>query len=298
MALSINPVLPEAFKALGITSVHYGFYQESLNYYLKAIELNPAYDEALFNIAEIYQQQGRWDEAVRYQMRDSERAEGAERLSIYLRDLQFYDEADKLRQRTSADIPISFLTEASFSLRYLLAGDFDQARVHSQRMRVSFPGIAFSWQRASEIEQAAGNWDAAQEYVEEAVALTDGSPSYPKLLLAYMLERRGETQAVAVLIDEFELAALEKINEGHQGWFYRWNMAYVQVLRGNIPEALNWYEQAVDAGRRRYEWDEQEPAFAPLQNEPRFQAALQKQRQYRQQMHARVAIMLKATAPE
>jgi TolB-like protein/DNA-binding winged helix-turn-helix (wHTH) protein/TPR repeat protein len=292
LALSINPLLPEAYKALGITSVHYGFYQESLNYYLKAVELNPGYDEALFNIAEIYQQQGHWDEAVRYQMRDSERAGGAERLSIYLREMQFFDEADKLWERSSADIPISFFTEASISLRYLLAGDLDLARIHSQRMRVSFPGFAFSWQRASEIEQAAGNWDAAQEYIEQAVALTDGSPSYPKLLLAHMLERRGETQAAAALLDEFERATLDIINSGHEGWFLRWSMAYVQVLRGNIEEALSWYEQAVEAGRRRYEWDEQEPAFAPLRNEPRFQAALEKQRQYRQQMHARVAVMM------
>jgi TolB-like protein/DNA-binding winged helix-turn-helix (wHTH) protein/TPR repeat protein len=292
LALSINPLLPEAYKALGITSVHYGFYQESLNYYLKAVELNPGYDEALFNIAEIYQQQGHWDEAVRYQMRDSERADGAERLSIYLREMQFFDEADKLWERSSADIPISFFTEASISLRYLLAGDLDLARIHSQRMRVSFPGFAFSWQRASEIEQAAGNWDAAQEYIEQAVALTDGSPSYPKLLLAHMLERRGETQAAAALLDEFERATLDIINSGHEGWFLRWSMAYVQVLRGNIEEALSWYEQAVEAGRRRYEWDEQEPAFAPLRNEPRFQAALEKQRQYRQQMHARVAVMM------
>jgi TolB-like protein/DNA-binding winged helix-turn-helix (wHTH) protein len=298
LALSINPVLPEAYKALGITSVHYGFYQESLNYYLKAIELNPRYDEALFNIAEIYQQQGLWDEAVRYQIRDSERPFGADRLSIYLRNLQFNEQADKLRERASIDIPISFLSEASFSLKYLLADDFEQARIHSQRMMVSFPGIAFSWQRASEIEQAAGNWDAAQEYVEEAVALTNGSPSYPKLLLAHILERRGETQAATVLIDEFESATLENISNGHEGWFPRWNMAYLMVLRGNIPEALNWYEQAVDAGRRRYEWDEKEPAFASLQNEPQFQAALEKQRQYRQQMHDRVAIMLKATQPE
>jgi len=182
LALSINPVLPEAYKALGITSFHYGHYQESLNYYLKAIELNPGYDEALFNIAEIYQQQGQWDEAVRYQMRDSERAFGAERLSIYLRDLQFHDEADKLRERTSAEIPISFLTEDSLSLKYLLAGDFEQA--------------------------------------------------------------------------------------------------------------LNWYEQAVDAGRRRYEWDEQESGFASLHDEPGFQAALEKQRQLREEMRARVNVML------
>ena len=292
LALSINPVLPEAYKALGIISFHYGHYQQSLNYHLKAIELNPGYDEALFNIAEIYQLQGQWDEAIRYQMRDSERAFGAERLSIYLRELQFDDEADKLREWASAEIPISFPTEDSLSLKYLLAGNFEQARVHSQRMRTSFPGLAFSWQRASEIEQAAGVWNVAQEYAEKAAALSGDAPSYPKLMLAHMLQRRGENEEAAPMIDEFERATLDIINNGHEAWFYRWNMAYVEALRGNIEQALDWYEQSVDAGRRRYEWDEQEPGFASLRDEPGFQAALEKQRQLRGEMRARVKVML------
>ena len=108
-----------------------------------------------------------------------------------------------------------------------------------------------------------------------------------------MLLRRGEKQAAAPLLDEFEHATIQLINNGHEAWFHRWNMAYIQVLRGNIPAALQWYEQAVDAGRRRYEWDEQEPAFTALRDEPRFQEALEKQRQLRQQMRARVAVMLK-----
>lgn len=293
LALSINPVLPEAYKALGITSFHYGHYQESLNYCLKSIELDPGYDEALFNIAEIYQRLGQWDQAVYYQIRDSERASGAERLAVYLRDLQFNDEADKIRKRTSEEIPISYFTESSLSLKYLLAGNFAQARIHSQRMKTSFPGNAFSWQRAGEIEWLAGEWDVAQEYIEEAVRLSSDSPSYPKLLLAHMLQRQGEDEAATAMIGEFVNATLALINNGHEAWFYRWNMAYVEAIRGNIEQALDWYEQAVDAGRRRYEWDEQEPGFELLRNEPRFKTALEKQRQLRREMRASVTVMLK-----
>jgi hypothetical protein len=95
------------------------------------------------------------------------------------------------------------------------------------------------------------------------------------------------------LIDDFERATLLSINNGHEAWIYLWNMAYVQALRGNKQEALDWYELAVEAGRRRYEWDELEPAFNLLRDEPRFQAALEQQRQQREDMHARVAVMLK-----
>ena len=69
-------------------------------------------------------------------------------------------------------------------------------------------------------------------------------------------------------------------------------MAYVEATRGNIEQALDWYEQSVDAGRRRYEWDEQEPGFELLRDEPRFQATLEIQRQLREKMRARVSVML------
>ena len=293
LVLKINPVSPEAYKALGIVSFNEGHYHKSLGYYLKAVEMNPGYDEALYNIAEIYRLQGQWDEAVRYQMRDSERLFGAERLAIYLRDMRFYDEAGLLQESVSAAIPISLDTEQSLSARYLMAGDIEQARVHSERMRVSYPDIAFSWQRAAEIEQVAGNWGIAQEHVEKAVALSGTLQSYPRLMLAHLLQRRGEQQSATTLIDDFERAIRAILNTGHEAWFYRWNMAFVETLRGNTEEALDWYEQAVEAGRRRYEWDELEPGFASLRDEPRFQAALEKQRQQREAMHARVAVMLK-----
>lgn len=125
------------------------------------------------------------------------------------------------------------------------------------------------------------------------MSLSDDLQPYPKLMLAHLLQRSGAQQTATALIDDFERATLAILNTGHEGWFYRWNMAFVEALRGNTEEALDWYEQSVEAGRRRYEWDEQEPGFVSLHDEPRFQAALEKQRQQREAMHARVAVMLK-----
>ena len=133
----------------------------------------------------------------------------------------------------------------------------------------------------------------AREYTNRAVDLSGDGQTFPKLMLAQMLQKGGDTQASAAVIDDFERATLSSINSGHEAWFYPWNMAYLQALRGNRQEALDWYEQAVEAGRRRYEWDELEPAFVLLRDEPRFQAALENQRQQREDMHARVAVMLK-----
>jgi len=291
LALAINPSLPEAYKALGISSFHHGFYQHALNHYLKALELNPGYDETLFNIAEIYHLLGQWDEAVRYQLRDSERAFGAERLSIYLRDLGLQDEADRLSTRASVEVPVSYPGEESLSLHFLLTGDYEQARSHSARMRTLLPGIALSWQRAGDIELAAGDPERAQEYMEKAVALADASQPYPKLRLAHLLLLRGKKDNARALLDEAAVSALQNISNGHEAWFYRWIMAATESLRGNSQASIDWYEKAVEAGRRRHEWDEWDPVFDGLRNEPGFRAALEKQRQLRWQMRERAAVM-------
>lgn len=61
---------------------------------------------------------------------------------------------------------------------------------------------------------------------------------------------------------------------------------------GTHDEALDWFEKAVDSGRRRYEWDEMEPAFEPLSDEYRFKAALQRQRDLRREMEQNTAVLL------
>lgn len=128
------------------------------------------------------------------------------------------------------------------------------------------------------------NETALAFYQQAAVLDPDFSLAHAGITNTYALR--------AAMIDEFERATLVIINNGHEAWSYRWNMAFVEALRGNIEQALDWYEQTVDAGRRRIEWDEQESGFASLRDEPRFQAALEKQRQLRGEMRARVNVML------
>jgi len=68
-------------------------------------------------------------------------------------------------------------------------------------------------------------------------------------------------------------------------------MAAAEALRGNSQASIEWYEKAVDAGRRRFEWDEREPMFDGIKSEPRFRAALEVQRESRRQMRERVTVM-------
>jgi TolB-like protein/Flp pilus assembly protein TadD len=288
-ALSINQDLPEAHKALGIVSFHEGRYQSALGHYREALRLEPNYDEALFNLAETYQVLGRWDESVHYQLQDSFRPQGLERLSFYLRDLGFDEEADSIAMPLLAELPVSFFSDENRSLHYLLQGDIEKSREHARRMQDFFPNSPDGWMREGDIDLRAGDQASAEKNFMIAVNMPGISNNYAKLRLAQLLMERGETTRPAALLGEVEIFSLEAVSNGHEAWYHRWNMAFARALQGDREMALDWYEKAVDAGRRRFEWDEGESAFASIANEPRFRAALERQRNARSEMKQKVA---------
>ncbi len=293
-ALALEPELPEALKALGICYVYKGQYQTALDYYRNALQIEPGYDEVLFNTAEILQLLGRWDEAVEYQRQDTDRPQGQERLAIYLRDLGFNERAEVLEKQYEEDLPVSYFSDASRSLHDVLEGDYEQARIAAHRMQRALPGVAGGWLREGEIDLFAGDLESAAAHFETALQVGGGFEDYARLRMAQLQWLAGEQNSAESLLIQVQDNALQAIGNGHEGWFHRWNMAIVSALRGNLDEALDWYEEAVESGRRRFEWDEQEPAFQPLRDEPRFEAALQRQRSMREEMHRKVVALFGA----
>ena len=77
----------------------------------------------------------------KYQQLDTNRPQGLERLSIYLRDLGFDERAATLVRQFEQDLPVSFFTDANLSLHYLLDGEFEQARMAARRMQRSIPEV-------------------------------------------------------------------------------------------------------------------------------------------------------------
>jgi hypothetical protein len=135
-----------------------------------------------------------------------------------------------------------------------------------------------------DIDLRAGDRVNAERNVTIAVNMSGTFNVYAKLRLAQLLRERGETERSDALLSEVEAFSREKIRNGDEAWYHRWRLAFIKSLQGDQEAALGWYEQAVDAGRRRFEWDEHETGFDAIVNEPRFQAALERQRNARAEM--------------
>lgn len=292
-ALELEPELPEALKALGICHVYQGRYQIALDYYRNALRIDPEYDEVLFNVAEIMHTLGRWDEAVEYQQRDTDRPQGKERLSIYLRDLDFDEQAEALVRKFENDLPVSYFSDENRSLHHLLDGNPEQARRAARRMQRAIPNTAGGWLREGEIDLVAGDLESAANHFDTALKAAGALRDYSSLRVAQLELHQGNAEAAESLIRASRDSALQAIDEGHEGWFHRWNLALGHALEGNRNKALEWFERSVDAGRRRYEWDEIEPVFESIREYARFESALQRQRDLRREMKDHVDGKLK-----
>ena len=143
-------------------------------------------DEVIFNIAELLQILGRWDQAVKYQQLDTNRPQGLERLSIYLRNLGFDQRAATLARQFEQDLPVSFSTDANLSLHDLLDGEFERARMAARRMQRSVPGAAGGWLREGEIDLFAGDLLSAEKNFLAAVQTGGGFQNYANLRLAHV----------------------------------------------------------------------------------------------------------------
>lgn len=296
-ALELQPGLAEAHKALGICYFFEGHYQQALDHYREALKQKPDYDEALFNIAEISQLIGRWDEAVRYQLQDLQRPNGRDRLSIYLRNLGFHDEAEAIAGQLETELPVSYPSVANRSLHQLLAGDYRAARKSAARLQDLSPALQQGQIREGEVELLEGRLEQAETEFRSVAAVPGIMQDYARLRLAQLQQLKGDEEAAHALFRQVESNSLAAINGGHEGWFLRWNLAALHALEGNTEAALNWYERAVESGRRLYEWDMHEPAFESIRNEPRLQTALQRQRELRERMVQNTVALLEQHEP-
>lgn len=70
------------------------------------------------------------------------------------------------------------------------------------------------------------------------------------------------------------------VESGNELYHYRYNIAAIQAAQGNKDDALQWLQQAVDAGWRLYRIAEIDPFFESLRTEDRFQQILSRVRSF------------------
>jgi tetratricopeptide (TPR) repeat protein len=99
-----------------------------------------------------------------------------------------------------------------------------------------------------------------------------------RLRYAYALQKRGEPARSKLLVAEAERYARGRIAAGDDTPAQRVELAAAAALRGEVDAALEWLEQAFEAGYRDYGFLERDPIFRPLGSHARLVSVLDRMR--------------------
>lgn len=296
-ALALDPTLSEARKALGIAHLPRGRLRAALEATLRAVELQPNYDEAAFNAARLLARLGQWDEALRWHkrvvlMRPQPPHLAASAYAVTLLDLGFEREGREWLARARAFDSLLPAIADCLTRDALFAGDWEAAaRELAPALR---PGFA-----TADTHELAG-WiairrrdlaSAEASFARAAAEAERASDSWPELGLAACHRLRGAPRAcaetLAPVLDALEraLAAGDERPEQPRA------LAVAHALRGDAEQAVAWLARAFDAGWRDHRWDGFDPGFDPVREHPGFVALASRMREAVVSMRARAEWM-------
>jgi protein kinase/serine/threonine-protein kinase len=303
-ATSIDPNLPEAYKALGLAYEVKSWYRKSKSAYERAIELNPNYSDALSNLGNICNITGEFDRALMLAKKALIFPDPAIALSYYRvgRAYQFLTEHAKAEEWFYKCIEIDpGLTWSPYAHRafvqiYLLQGNYQKARNHIQKILSVAPHNLLGLRFAGLLELCVGNYEKAEKYYTKALEVVGeakfGLQSAEKQeiynSLGYILWKTGHQEEARNMFNQSLQLARKAIEKGNEYPGVPINIAIINSIQGKKSEAYKWLEKAIDAGWRQYAWSLKDPLLENLHSDDRFQKMMAKVKNMVDEMRKRV----------
>ncbi len=240
-ALELEETLAEAHASLAWSLfIHDWDWARADREFRRAIELDPRYASARQWHAFLLLTQGRLDEAM----------------------------AESLRALELDGTSVSVRRSVGWAHYY--ARRYDQARYHMLRAMTMNPMAAESYRIMALIYEQLGDLHEAERVAREAAELPEAG-TYTQATLGFVLARAGkEMEAREVLRDLDRQAAA--------GYVSPVAFATVYLGLGDTDHALEWMERAYDERRGWLAYLKVNPILDAVQQEPRFQALVEKMR--------------------
>jgi tetratricopeptide (TPR) repeat protein len=283
-AVELQPDLGDAQRALGTGLVIAGRLDEGIPALERAVELNPNDFAAIGNLGLAYSLRGDWDRAIQITRRSIERDPvrsyiAYANLAGYYRFLEMYDRA-RAEAKQALALRLDFPTALSnLAITDLLDGRTAEALALTERMTTERADPS-ALSAAAAIFALAGEDERARSLLARVHAAAPEAPptdgSAPAVLLAHLLVKVGERERAAELLAHSERVTQEQVDQGNRMPELFYNLAGIATVRDQREEALRYLERAVEAGWNSPAVARRDPALAPLRQEPRFQAAVQR----------------------
>lgn len=296
-AIRLQPDLGDGWRALGTTLGVTGRYDEAASALERAIELNPHDFPAIGNLGLVYALQGVWDRAIEMVLisirRDPTRsyidyanlAGYALRLSLFDWAVESANQSLELRPRN--EIALGILAMTAF-----FRGRTAEAVERAERLARDHDEDAQGLDAAGTVLLLAGEEASARAALERlhemAPHILPQQSHAPPVLLAYLLDKEGETDRAAGLLRASERLTREAIDAGDRNPALEFSLAGIAAVRGERSRALDHLERAVEMGWNEPDLTRRDPVLAPLGEDPRFVAAVERMQARTDAMRERV----------
>jgi serine/threonine protein kinase/tetratricopeptide (TPR) repeat protein len=308
-AVSLGNAGVEGHLCLGLVAAGTGDYQQAVDQYQKAIELDPTTDEAYVGLAKAYSRLNKLSDAERvYQQAITQKPNSlraVEWLGIFYLQQAQYGKAAELFQKAIRLAPESYLDYSNLGASYVYLGNYPQAITaleQSLKLRPTagaYSNLGTAYYQSRRFADAARNYQEALKFDNKNSDLWGNladaylySGQKPKAVEAFKkqlalinnqlqvnpndAERQGDAAACYAILGDREnaLAHLSRSLElGHSDKDLLFNATVVYNDLGETGVALEWLQKAFTAGYSASVVRDS-PDFDNLRNNPRFQELL------------------------
>lgn len=260
---------------------------KALDMFDKAIEIDPDYALAhagrTYCLVDLYQFHGRHKEHLEQAVISSERAidmadhlaesHAARGLTLWAMDEP--DQAESEFERAIENNPRLFEALHFYSRMARVRGQIDKAILLSRKAAAARPDDFQAMSQVAQLCRESGREADAESVAREALQIAERAiESNPKdsRAMMYAAIRHldfNNTQRGKELVEK-----AVSIAPDIGGTLFNASCFYAQL--GDIDRALDYLEQAFDAGNRMRQWYETDGDLDPLRDHPRFQALLER----------------------
>ena len=283
-ALSIDPNLAEAHFAL---ASGYGAKDQSAQArlsFMKALELNPNFVEAMKNYSLLQVEAGRPDEGLYWAGRAFHLAPNSDNSYYHLSWplLLLGDDITTERWLREGEqrFPTSARVELVYSVLDFVRGQRVEGLRRAQKAAKIDPANEEPLSLLADLSLLSGLGDAEERlrHLDQTAPESLGMilPESFRLKYAYLSLYKGDKAKVLLTLQEREKNARRRIDEGSETYFPRIELAAVYSIRGDAQEAIHWLDLAYATGDRDYRALEIDPFFEKLRSDSRFKEIVER----------------------
>ncbi len=280
-AIALDPGSAEGYKALGTAIMDLNV-TKGLEAYLKAIELNPNYHPAFYNLGALYQWKGELIESIKcYKkslMLDPGFADPYANLGDVYRLLEKPERAEQYLKKGLELQPDNNEGRYFLALFYLGEGNDKLAAEQINLILKSYTNSSdiFYIYYAGHLAELTGNLSLAKEIYQKAFEdierIHDVALTHTRILigLGRILLNEGRQDEADRLLENALKASFKQIEPGTGYGFSYYNIASVYAVRNKKDDAFSWLQKAIDHGWRDNTIMRNDQCFENLRHDNRF----------------------------